>query len=351
MARNESNVVPSTTVSLPQQFPLACQGAGHAPHRRPGSVRRTTTIDSWWPHGYGHNWEMIGQGRDLVTPFDTSSPTEVARGAFTITASQRREILSIETTPQHPRYQQLVGVRAGGASREMLSTVMGDIRGVPLFQLLDDFAGASLVAGWIWSHWDPNWASRIQERGIIEAAGGKGPTVNICAGFAEGSSALNAEDRPVISGLHRIEVPPLENPGDPIGWHATTPPATNRPCMRRARRIDLWRDGKTIRVDAGFQDSGNVPDGRRVAIHEYHVHAVIDISSMLVLSLQALPLILPFRECPAASINASRMVNQPIDDFRKLVIEKLPGTAGCTHLTDVLRSLADVPHLIKHLPA
>jgi hypothetical protein len=336
-------------VSTPPQFPLARQGAGHVPLRRAGSVRRTTSIDSRWPEGWGQNSEMLGRGRDLLSPADGSPPVVIASGGFTITASLRREILAIWTDPRHPNDQALVGVRAGGASREALFDAMGDACGGPLFQLIDDFAGASLVAGWIWSHWDPDWGNRIRQQAFSLAAGRKGPSVNICAGFAEGSSALDAENRPAITQQRRTDVPPLENPDDPAGWHEAIAPAGG-PHMRRARRFDLWRDGESIRVDAGFQDSGNTPDGGRVAIHEYRVHAVIDAETMVVRSLQALPLILPFAECPAASINASRMVGHRIGDFRQRVIETLPGTQGCTHLNDVLRALADVPELARYLP-
>jgi hypothetical protein len=36
-------------------------------------------------------------------------------------------------------------------------------------------------------------------------------------------------------------------------------------------------------------------------------------------------------------------------DLRQLVLERLRGTAGCTHLNDALRALAEVPHLVALL--
>jgi hypothetical protein len=33
------------------------------------------------------------------------------------------------------------------------------------------------------------------------------------------------------------------------------------------------------------------------------------------------------------------------------VLERLRGPLGCTHLNDMLRALADVPDLARHLPA
>jgi DUF2889 family protein len=333
------------TFTKPPQFPLARRGAGHAPSRRPGSIRRTTSIESRWPAGFGHDTAMVGRARDLVTPLDGDSPVTVATACFHITASPRREILTIAIEPRHAREQELVGVRAGAASREALANALGDVKGAALFQLLDDFAGASLVAGWIWSHWDPNLMRQIREQG--PPPGFKGPRANICIGFADGSSALDALDRPMTDGPGFTEVLHLENPEDPQGWHEMLEPGG--PTARRARRIDVWREGDIIRIDAGFQDSGNRPDGKRVAIHEYRVRAAVDPRTMTVLSLDASPLILPFAECPGASTRMSKMVGLPIHEYRQRVIDMLPGAEGCTHLNDVLRALADVPELAARL--
>jgi len=336
-------------MSRPQEFPFARQSAGHAPLRRPGSIRRTTSIDSDWPEGYGKPWEMIGRARDLLTPLDAGvPPTVLDEAQFRIMASPVREILSIETVPEHPRVQELVGVRAGGASRVALGEKLGDLRGRPLFQLLDDFAGASLVAGWIWSRWTDDWLARASRSGVPSTAGRGGNLVNICTGFAEGASSLRPDGRPDNLDQSSAEVGPLEHPDDAAGWHAM--PHQEGPQIRRARRIDLWREDGLIKVDAGFQDSGSNPNGGRTAIHEYRVFAEIEGDSGRLEALQALPLILPFRECPGASVKATRMIGKPVGDFRAAVLETLPSTLGCTHLNDVLRALADVPRLADLLP-
>src|SRR5690606_23594929 len=160
-------------LNAPQQFPFARQSAGPAPLRRPGSVRRTTSVDSDWPNGFGEPWIMTGRARDLMTPLDGSA-AELARGDHTIEVSPQREILAIEIAPAHPRAGDMVGVRAGGASRTALAEVLGDLRGTPLFQVLDDFAGASLVAGWIWSRWTDDWHARMASSRAKAGAGSKG---------------------------------------------------------------------------------------------------------------------------------------------------------------------------------
>lgn len=334
-------------MNRPQQFPFARQSAGHAPLRRPGSIRRTTSIDSDWPEGFGQPWEMVGRARDLITPIE-GEPVIAGSAGFRIMASPNREILSVTASPEHPRLQKMVGVRAGGASRIELGKRLGDVRGSLLFQLLDDYAGASLVAGWIWSQWTDDWMAHARRTDPEAAEGRRRKMLDICTGFAEGASSMAADGTPEHIDQSSAEVGPLENPDDAAGWHAM--PFQEGPQKRRARRIDLWREGDLIKVDAGFQDSGSNPNGGRTAIHEYRVHAEIVAASGSLAALQALPLILPYRECPGASIKASRMIGQNVADFRNAVLESLPSTLGCTHLNDVLRALADVPVLARLLP-
>ncbi|MFN7028012.1 MAG: DUF2889 domain-containing protein [Sphingopyxis sp.] len=291
---------------------------------------------------------MQGRGRDLLTPFN-GDPVELATGEFRIRTSPMREIVEISATPDHPRLSDMVGVRAGGASRHALAATLEDIRGTPTFQLLDDFAGASLVAGWIWSRWIDDWQAAMRRKGTQSTAGNKGRMLNICTGFTEGASSLSDVGSVDHSHQSSTEVGPLVNPDDPVGWHAMTE-QTGRPQARRARRIDVWRAEGVLKIDAGFQDSGPNPQGTRTAIHEYRVYAEIDEADETLLSLQVLPLILPFRECPGASMKAARMVGQNVADFRQAVLDTLVGTLGCTHLNDVLRALSDVPTLARLLP-
>jgi hypothetical protein len=290
---------------------------------------------------------MVGRARDLLTPADGGEPRLLASGGFRISCSPMREIERIELTPHHPNVEKLIGVRAGGASRHALAAALGDMVGAPSFQLLDDFAGASLVAGWIWSQWRTDWPVGPERAAPRARAGRNGRMTDICVGFASGSSALQPDGAPQVANQSVAEVGPLEHPDDPVGWHPMS--FQEGPKKRRARRIDLWRTGDLIIVDAGFQDSGSTPGGGRVAIHEYRVHAEIDAASGVLVALQALPLILPFRECPGASVRATRLIGRPVQEFRTAVLEALPATLGCTHLNDVLRALADVPLLARAL--
>lgn len=334
-------------MDMSRQFPMARQSAGVAPLRRPGSIRRTTSIDTTWPDGASEPASMHGRARDIFTRDPGREPVVLAEASYVLRLSPNREILALSTEPSDSRSEQLVGIRAGGESRRQIAAIMADRAGGPLYQILDDFAGASLAAMWIWSQWRDNWQAFANRTEQKPSHGKAGQMLDICTGFAEGSSALEPEAFESQSFRDPVHVGPLENPADPAGWH--TMPTQHGPGMRRARRIDIWRDGELLMVDAGFQDSGTSPSGGRRGVHEYRVYAEIDARSGILVALQALPLVLPFPECPGASVKAARMVGQKVQDFRNAVLAILPGTLGCTHLNDVLRALADVPALAAQL--
>ncbi|MCP1472407.1 hypothetical protein J3E64_004125 [Sphingobium sp. OAS761] len=290
---------------------------------------------------------MTGTARDILTPANGEEPTVLGTGSYRLRVSPRREILELEASPVDPRMAELIGVRAGGESRRQMAAVIGNLIGTPLYQIFDDFAGASLVAAWIWSQWMEDWEAFAKSPDRQRSHGRNGAMLNICTGFAEGSSALAKIGTNAQNDGGAPHVGPLVNDEDIAGWHEM--PEQSGPAMRRARRIDVWCDGDILMVDAGFQDSGTSPQGGRRAVHEYRVYAEIEAQTGVLLSLQALPLILPFPECPGASIKATRMVGREISTFRDAVLEVLPDTLGCTHLNDVLRALADVPALARNL--
>ena len=119
--------------------------------------------------------------------------------------------------------------------------------------------------------------------------------------------------------------------------------------MRRARRIDVWRDGDTIVIDSAFQDSAGDPTLGRVAVHEYGLRATADAATLTLQTVAPDPRVLPFLECPSARLTATSLVGTPLADLRHAVLQRLGRTNGCTHLNDALRALAEVPVLLEHL--
>jgi hypothetical protein len=313
--------------------------AGPAPARQPGAVRRTTSIDVEWPDGHSGAMHVVGRARDVFTPAGAAI-TVLAEGAFEARIDAERRILALQSTPSPEGLQKLVGERAGGRLRGAIDAALpGERRnGTPLHLILDDIAGTSLIAPWAWSRWDPDWLEQLKARKADPKFAAAFNRENICSGLRTGSSGLSMAADGIDAGL-------LRDPADPAGWHEF--PAAAGPGMRRARRIDISCDD-LIRIDAHFQDSATTPDGTRAALHEYRIRATADPATLILLSVEAEPRVLPFAECPAAAANVRRLVGKSLGEMRETVLEELRGIAGCTHLNDALRNLADVPVLVRH---
>jgi hypothetical protein len=325
-------------------FGLVARGpSGPAPARRQGSIRRTSTIDMRWPGGPGTQLRLTGRSRDLLTPHDGSDPVVVAEDSMTVGVnSATRTIEDIAIEPPRAAAGGMIGARGGGSSRAVLAETLPDEAeaGTPLYLMLDDIAGASLVAGFAYSRWMP--------REQMLAAVGNAPRRSmegICTGFQPGSGALMPDGSSKWN--HRVQtVGPLPREDDPLGWHELD--EVTEISMRRARRIDVTI-GDVIEIDSMFQDSSTVPEGGRVAVHEYLVKATADPVTGELLSVSADPRVLPYAECPLASLSVDRIVGTPLRELRAAVLEVFPGTAGCTHLNDAMRAMAEVPLLVDVL--
>lgn len=306
---------------------------GSTPLRRPGSVRRTMSIDTHWPEGVKGPSRYIGICRDILTPSGQEEEQLLAQATLYATCTGR-EIESISADPAPPRLQDLVNVRAGGRLRNALSDVIPEDKaaGSPLYLLLDDMAGATLVSTWAPSQW-PEYAMPSVPDYSMQG---------VCIGFRPGSSALDAQGHARPS-QNTARVIALTNADDPSGWHAL--PELRGVTFRRARRVDVWRQGHDLLVESHFQDSASAPDGGdRIAIHEYLLTAGIGPDGKLDF-VHARPGTLPFSECRAAPANLSKLIGTPVNALRQTVLETLRLTHGCTHLNDMVRSLAEVPLL------
>jgi hypothetical protein len=287
---------------------------------------------------------MVGRARDIVTPRSGAAPITCAEDEFEASLRPDRIIAAIEAHPTRPALSGLVGERGGGGLRKILEKVAPEERrnATPLYLILDDISGASLVAGWAWSQWDPNWLENARAAmQVFDLEKAFRSREGVCIGFAPGSSAFNpSTDR---SGT---PAPDLRHPEDPEGWHAFT--VQDSVGLRRARRIDVWLN-EVIVIDSAFQDSASTPQGGRAVVHEYLLRVTADPGSLRVLSIDAEPRVLPHMECPSATTNLGRLLDSPLPQLREKVLAELRGTAGCTHLNDALRALAEVPSLVDHL--
>jgi hypothetical protein len=316
---------------------------GYVPARRPGSVRRTMTLDAVWPEGQGGPVRFFGDCRDVWTDAGEGEAHVIAADHIDCIAEQRT-IRHLESVPPRPGLDRLAGARAGGHLRAAAGDLLAEEKrlGAPIYLLIDDLAGATLVSGWAWAARRP---PTVQDQAARTAQAQD--MAGVCIGFRPGSSALKHIDEPE-PGHAPVRVVPLVHPADPDGWH----PLEKRGGVnfRRARWIDLWREGDLILVESGFQDSASAADGGdRVAVHEYRLTATVDARSGVLQSIVATPGTLPYAECRAAPVNIGYLAGTPMADLRMAVLELLRRTAGCTYLNDMMRALAEVPALAAHI--
>ncbi len=299
-----------------------------------------------WPGGLGSQMRLSGRARDLKTERDGLAVVR-AEDEMRVGMSPTRTIDDIEVEPGRPTIADLVGATAGRGLRAAIDAAIPDDRRrhTPLALLLDDIAGASVISGFAWSRyggvksdWPPRGDSGAPRR----------PMMGVCSGFRPGSSALQPDG--TISEEARsaaVVVGPLVDPDDPIGWHHLDP--LTGVAMRRARRMDVWPEGATYRIDAHFRDCCADERLGLIGVHEYTIEATIDADQLVVTTLVAIPRVLPFAECPAAAANMDRLLGQPLPGLRGRVVEILNGIDCCTHLNDALRALADVSALLPAL--
>jgi hypothetical protein len=323
--------------------------ANPAPPRPRGSVRRTTSIDVTWPDGPAADRVLHGVARDLVTPPDGGEGTVHAAATMEAVLRPDRTIAEISAEPEPPGLQELVGAKGGGHLRLLMQEVLPGLiaEAHPLYLLLDDISGTSLVCSWAWSLWNPDWLAAMRESMGGDMAKMMEERAGVCWGLQKGHSGLDP-DRPAMQD-EAAAAGDLRNPADPGGWHRF--PALEGVTMRRARRVDVWRDAGTgrIEIDSAFQDSAPRPDGSRAALHEYRLRASAHPESLELLSIEPEARVLPFHECPGAIPNARALVGSSLPAIRETVLSDLRGPRGCTHLNDALRALADVPRLIEAL--
>lgn len=326
----------------------AATGGGPAPVRRHGSVRRTTSIDISWPDGRNAPCQIVASSRDALTD-EAGELAVIAEDRIDASTTSARTILSLRSA-RGEDLSSLAGCRAGSELRGRLRDLYPDASAQASghYLLLDDLAGATLVANWAWFCWEEDVAKVAREISAMGIGGNAGDMRGVCIGFAPGSSSHDEQGHVRMDRQSSAPVPSLVNPADPLGWQAL--PEGDEPATQRARWIELSADGDRLLVEGGFQDSANTREGGRRAIHEYRFNMTVDRETGTIAALTATPHILPHRECPAAVGNIGRLVGLNVADLRTAVPTLLARTEGCTHLNDVMRALVCVPALADHLP-
>ncbi len=313
------------------------------PPRAPGSVRRTTTVDTSFPEGLAAPRRVDARGRDLRTGAD-GHPEEVAAVRLSVVLDPLGTVREIAADPPEPGLEALVGASVSVGFRKAIDAHLPHLAstGGLLFVLLDDLPGASLVSGVAFQHVAAARSPVSEE--TVERMG------DICAGWAVDGAMLTFSRRrgesPLVIGP---SAPVLDRDDDPDAWPATEPLPPQG--SRRRRRIDVIseQDG-TVRLDVHFRDSHCESSGAETVVHEYTVAAVVDPATGTFVEAAAGARVLPWNDCPTAAASASRLAGTSFAGLRRHVRTTFVGTSTCTHLNDTLRGLEDVPTLLGHLP-
>jgi len=297
--------------------------------------------------------ELVGRARDLRT--DTSGAATVLDEASVraVLVGDRR-LGELRTEPDEPAARALLGERVAGGFRAALDRALPTHRAArsPLYLLLDDLPVAALISGYgdLYRRELPPPVPPTAPGGP-QGAGGERPAsmlkADICSGWrSDGTMMVALRERGQIPITVGPAAPSLEDPADPLGWHeiAALPPGA----MRRRRLVDVTA-GDPLVVHAMFRDTHADAGGTETVLHEYSLDLEVDPATFVVLHSRATPHVLPWTECPAAAASARRLEGQVAGDLRQFVRSELTGTSTCTHLNDLLRSVADVPALVASL--
>jgi hypothetical protein len=290
---------------------------------------------------------LIGHTRDVFTDTDGAmTPLDTAGLRATVDFLGGRTLTDIAVEPPDPRLVSLVGAVAAGGFRAKADAAAPDLRKRrdSRYLLVDDIPVCTLISG------HAVGASGYRSAG---SAAGYVPVADQCAGFITGGTLMNS----FVTEGHSVVVtgppaPELRDPDDPGGWHDL--PYLPATAMRRARRIDVRRSpskSTEYLIDAMFRDSYVRADGLETIIHEYEVRGAVDQDTARITSMEAIPHVLPWQECPGAVGSAAGTTGMTLSELHSRVRQELQGTSTCTHLNDLYRSLGDCTTMIDALDA
>lgn len=312
------------------------------PARRPNSVRRTTSMDMTRAPGTLDPVSLSGRGRDVVTGGDGTGRVHRTAGLSATVEMMTRVVRAIETDPPVAAAARLVGAPAMGGFRAAADAAIPELRAGRdlLYTLLDDVPGCTLISG-----------HALGASGELDAVRtGYLPTADQCAGFVTGGLLMSSFQAGEPVNATGPDAPDLTDAADPLAWHETGDLPVHG--MRRARRIDVAAvpGGQDVAVDAMFRDTYVRADGVVTILHEYTLAVTVERASGVIRSSCATPRVLPWQECPGAVRSAAQITGMTLPQLHSRVRHELHGTGTCTHLNDLLRSVADAGSLIDLLP-
>jgi hypothetical protein len=231
-------------------------------------------------------------------------------------------------TPTHAETASLVDIPAGKGFRAAAAASLPEhaAQRTPLYLLLDDVPVATLISGYA-CLFSGELDTRASRQHVTE---------DICSGWrSDGQMMVSVRAGHGVPVAAGPVAPVLEPADDEWSWHSMAPLTPG--AMRRGRLVES--DGDTFW--AYFRDSHVMADRVEAVLHEYVAEGTLQRG--VITSCTATPRVLPWQECPDAAASASRITGQTVTALREMVQRELTGTTTCTHLNDLLRSLADLP--------
>lgn len=322
--------------------------AQRQPPRRAGSIRRTSSLQTLWSQGNSDTYRIIGRSRDLATPLE-SDPQMIGEDVIEATLGADRRLIALDGSRLSDRLARFAGLNVGGELRSAMAHDLADeVRGeTRLHRLLDDLAGASFMSVAAWYAWEGGIPGHAARANVLDPT--LRPVEGVCLSYVPGSPSMTDDGFGIEDNAdHPLGPHPLGN-DDPLGFHVLA--EHEGPNQWRLRRTDLWCEDGDLVIDAWFQDSSAIhgDPSQRVIFHEYGLVARADPETLELKAITVAPHVLPYITCHAAPTTARTLIGRSLRELRSQVPIILKGSAGCTHLNDMLRALQDVAGLTGDL--
>lgn len=267
------------------------------------------------------------------------SPEVLGTSSISAKIGPDRSLFELASSPPDERLGHLIGYSAGRGFRALVRSAFGENgnNDAPLRVLLDELPMAVLISGYA-----ALYGGKIEirpkdlESGVLKA--------DICSGWRSGGTMLST-----LAAKGRLPLPVgpnadvFEATDDHNLWHEAGPLAVGN--MRR-RRLVRVSGTEPVEVFAMFRDTHVDADARDTVLHEYSLEATVDPQTGVLSNCTARPRVLPWQECPWAASSAGSVNGVAVRDLDTFVAAELRGTATCTHLNDLLRSLSVVDTLL-----
>ena len=291
---------------------------------------------------------MVGRAHDLVTSA-TGQPQVRATGSLDVDADSSQMVMAVKASPGGEGIEDLIGRSAIRGFRAAVEGAVPQEREgmTPLAFLFDDVPPVSMISGIAWSQ---HRLEEMSEHVDVDRSSFQKSSVGTvaCSGLRPQGYHNQSLDKGIMFP-HWFRPAGDLSMDDEWAWHQIE--IASGAYFRRRRRMDIWRSGRSIAVEAHHRDSVWGPDEDEIALHEYSVTATLDSASHILTGIDVTANVLPFPECPLAAIHLKELVGKDVSGLRAGVHKELVGLHACTHLNDMVRGFSDVPALAEFIPA